>query len=156
MDVSYINPFLEASSHVIKEIAGFEVKLGKLYLKTSPYRCSGVVIIVGITGKIRGQATLSMDSKTALHVVSEMMMGASINELDELAKSALGELANMILGNSASIFYKRGITIDITPPSILTGENLEISCSKQKIVCVPMAWGDGTEHIDIDIAFMES
>lgn len=157
MDVSYINPFIEASSNVIKQSTGLNTKLGKIFLKTSPYKCSGVVMIVGITGKIKGQAVFSMEKSTALSVVSAMMMGTkTITELDEMSRSALGELANMILGNTASIFYKKGIILDITPPSVLTGDDLEISRVKQDIVCVPIVFGTKDKHIDLDIAFAES
>jgi len=37
MNVEYINPFIEASRAVLKQIAGIDVKLGSISLKNSPY-----------------------------------------------------------------------------------------------------------------------
>jgi len=47
-----------------------------------------------------------------------------------MSKSALSELTNMILGNTATLLYNRGVGVEITPPSFLMGENMQISPSK--------------------------
>lgn len=59
-----------------------------------------------------------------------MMMGMPVEELDELSKSAITELSNMILGNAATIFYNRSIKMEITPPALFVGDNMEISTPK--------------------------
>ncbi len=138
MNVEFINPFIEASEKVLNQLVGLEVKLGDIYVKNSPYNSESVAIIVGLTGKIRGQAMFNMSSETAIFIASSMMGGMQFTELDEISKSAISELANMILGNTATIFYNRGVGIEITPPSFLMGDNLQISPSKRKIVCIPL------------------
>ena len=65
--------------------------------------------------------------KPCFKIASAMMMGMKITELDEMSKSAIAESANMILGNAATILYNKGIKIEITPPSLMTGENIQIS-----------------------------
>ena len=79
-----------------------------------------------------------MNRSVALNIASNMMGGAEIAELDEISKSAISELANMILGNTATILYNKGIGIEITPPTFLMGENLQISNSKMTTICVPL------------------
>lgn len=154
MNVEYINPFIEASQTVLKQIAGMEAKLGKVYLKDSPYSSDNVIIIVGLTGKIRGQALFSMSKSLALSIASNMMGGVALAELDEISKSAISELTNMILGNTATILFNKGIGVEITPPSFLMGENMQISPSKMKTVCVPLMIGDNGQ-LDIDISVEE-
>jgi CheY-specific phosphatase CheX len=73
-----------------------------------------------------------MNKKVGLEIASGMMGGMQLAELDEISKSAISELTNMILGNTATILYNKGINIDITPPSFLMGENLQVSNSKVK------------------------
>ena len=51
MNVEYINPFIEASRTVLKQITGIDAKLGKIFVKTSPYASDNILIIVGLTGK---------------------------------------------------------------------------------------------------------
>ena len=155
MNVDYINPFIEASKNVLKGAANIDVSLGKIYIKTSPYLSDSVAIIVGVTGKIRGQASFSISIDLACKIASCMMMGMPVTELDEMAKSALSELGNMIMGNTATIFYGKGLKIDITPPTILTGSNMQFSTNKSQTVTVPLALSIGGS-MEIDVAFLEN
>ena len=151
MNIEYINPFIEASQTVLMQIANIEAKLGKVYLKESPYKGETVAIIVGLTGTIRGQALFIMNTQVALKIASKMMAGMPITELDEISKSAISELANMILGNTATILYNKGIGIEITPPSFVMGDNLQISTNKMKTICVPLFLNE-TDILEIDIS----
>lgn len=151
MNIEYINPFIEASQTVLKQITQLDAKLGKVFLKNSPYESEDILIMVGLTGKLRGQAIFSINKGFALKIASIMMMGMPVTEFDEMSKSALSELANMIMGNAATILYNRGIDIDITPPSLLVGENMQITTSKMKTVCIPLEFNE-SEKIDLDIS----
>lgn len=153
MNVEYINPFIEASQTVLKQIANLDVKLGKIFIKSSPYDSDSVVIIIGITGKIRGQVIFTMSKDVAKEIASSMMSGMPVPELDEISKSAISELTNMILGNTATILFNRGIGVEITPPSLLLGESMQISTNKLKTVCIPLLLSNGgTFEIDVSLA----
>ncbi len=154
MNIEYINPFIEASQTVLKQVANVDARLGKVFLKSAPYRGESILIIVGITGKIRGQAVFTMTKSVAFKIASAMMFGMPVEELNEISKSALSELTNMILGNTATILYNKGIGIEITPPSLLLGENLQISPSKMKTICIPLYLSD-EEILEIDISVEE-
>jgi len=152
MNIEYINPFIEASQTVLKQIAQIDVKLGKVYLKDSPYKSESIVIIVGITGSIRGQAIFTMSRELAMVIASSMMYGMEITEFDEIPKSAIAELTNMILGNAATLLYNKGVCIEITPPFLLLGDNVQISSNKMKTICVPLIIsGDNVIELDISI-----
>lgn len=154
MNIEYINPFIEASQTVLKQIAGIEAKMGKVYLKESPYRSDSVIVMVGLTGKMRGQAMFTMSKDVALEIASGMMGGMQVTELDEISKSAISELTNMILGNTATILYNKGVNIDITPPSFLMGENLQVSNTKAKTISIPLNFASGSSF-EIDLAIEE-
>lgn len=151
MKVEYINPFIEASEIVLRQMTGLNVKLGKVYLKDSPYKSDNVMVIVGLTGKMRGQVIFTMSKPVAIDIASKMMGGVVISELDEISKSAISELTNMILGNTATILYNKGIGIEITPPSFLLGENVEVSANKMRTVCIPLLLSNNN-IIEIDVA----
>lgn len=155
MNVEYINPFIEASQTVLKQIGEIEAKLGRVYMKSSPYSSDNVLVIVGLTGKMRGQTIFSMSQAAAMSIASTMMGGYPVTELDEITKSAISELTNMILGNTATILYNRGIGIEITPPSLLLGQNIQISSNKIKTVCVPLELSIG-QLLEIDISIEET
>ena len=128
--------------------------MGKVFLKESPYRSDSIIVMVGLTGKMRGQAMFCMNKKVGLEIASGMMGGMQLAELDEISKSAISELTNMILGNTATILYNKGINIDITPPSFLMGENLQVSNSKVKTICIPLDFTNGSSF-EIDLAIEE-
>ena len=151
MNIEYINPFIEASQTVLMQVASLNAKLGKVYLKTAPYSSEDIIIMVGLTGKIRGQAIFSMSRAFGLKIASAMMMGMPVTEFDEMSKSAISEMSNMIMGNAATILYNRGINIDITPPSLLMGENMQITPSKMKTICIPLLIGE-SDKIELDIS----
>ncbi|MBV7273361.1 chemotaxis protein CheX [Clostridium thailandense] len=154
MKVEYINPFIEASRNVIAETTGLNPVLGKIYIKDIPYMANSVVVMIGITGAIQGSVIISLKRTLACKIASAMMGGMLVPELDEIAKSAIAELCNMILGNTSNIFYKNNMDIDITPPTVLTGENMQFSIAKSVIVCVPLEFCD-EERMEIAITYKE-
>lgn len=151
MKVEYINPFIKASTEVLQMIAQITFTTGKPYTKLSPFTPSSVLIVVGITGAMQGQAVISMEEDLAKTVASKMMMGMPVNELDEMSKSAISELGNMIMGNAATLLYNDEIHVDITPPSLMVGDGITISSSTMTTVGVPLNSEFGTMTFDISL-----
>lgn len=151
MNVKYINPFIKASTEVLRMIAQLEFTTGKPYMKMSPFTPASVLIVVGITGQIQGQAIISMSSELAKTIASKMMMGMPVNDLDEMAKSALSELGNMIMGNAATLLFNDEVMVDITPPSLMVGAGITISSSTMTTIGVPLNCEYGTMSFDISI-----
>ena len=61
----------------------------------------------------------------------------------------------MILGNTATIFSKKNIHVDITPPTVLTGDNMQLSAAKSTVVCIPLILDDNAK-IELDISYVEN
>lgn len=154
MNAEYINPFLEASKTVFKQTANIDVSLGNISLKHPAYIDGGVMIVVGLTGKIRGHVIFSMPKEVALMVASSMMGGMVLAELNDISKSAISELTNMILGNAATILYGNGIGVEITPPSFLNADNPQISGDKSNIICIPLIFSDSVK-MEIGISVID-
>ena len=79
-----------------------------------------------------------------------MMMGMPVTELNDLSISAISELGNMIMGNTATILSTKGIGIDITPPTICRG-NISITTSYAKNICIPFSYNNKV-ILELDIA----
>ncbi|HBV87251.1 MAG TPA: chemotaxis protein CheX [Desulfosporosinus sp.] len=154
MKAEYINPFVSASTEMIDQVTGLKTKMGKIYIKNVPYRSEGILVIIGITGGFHGSVVLSFDKVTCCKIASAMMGCSMITELDEIAKSAIGELCNMILGYTATLFSKGKIVVDITPPTILTGDNIELSIPNTVVVCIPLIFEDESQ-IEINVSVAE-
>ncbi|MDR3120787.1 MAG: chemotaxis protein CheX [Clostridiales bacterium] len=152
MNIEYINPFIEASQSVLKTAADMSVRLGKVYIRSAPFEAGTPLIEVGLIGKIHGTGQLSIPVELAKKIVSRMMGGMEVGVLDELAVSALSELANMIMGNTATILYNRGIGIDITTPKMTFGDGKKSLPPDTRTISVPlMIDGDGVMELNISV-----
>lgn len=149
INVDHINPFLIASSKIFKEMCFIDPKVGRPYIKDPVFLDNTILIIIGFTGKMKGQVMISFEYEIALDIASKMIM-MTVSEMDEFAKSAISELGNMILGNAATIFSTHGIDIDITPPTIGTG-TMSFSHTYARNICVPFTYDDD-KKIEINIA----
>jgi chemotaxis protein CheX len=76
-------------------------------------------IQIGVTGHMTGDIVFGLSKPVALKIVSAMMGGFAITEIDDIGKSAISELGNMISGNACTMLYNQGVQIDITPPRVL-------------------------------------
>lgn len=151
MDVKLVNPFIEAFTQVVPQLGFGNIQKGSLSAKGQNLTCSGVIIVVGIVGAIKGNVVYCIGTEDAKKIASTMMMGMPIEELDEMSKSALSELANMLTATAATCFSNMDIHIDISIPTLLFGEDVDIKMSSNKVLCVQL-FAD-TIPIDINIAF---
>lgn len=149
INVDHINPFLIASSKIFKEMCYIDTKVGKPFVRDPIFLDNTILIIIGFTGKMKGQVMIAFEQEIALDIASKMIM-MQVTEMDDFAKSAISELGNMILGNAATIFSTQGIEIDITPPTLGTG-TMSFTHSYSKNICVPFEYED-TKRIAINIA----
>ena len=131
----YINPFIMSAVTILNQVCQLNVKMGKPYIKQANYEEETVTINIGITGEIKGQTIMAFPKAVACFVASRMMM-MPVTELDDISKSAISELGNMIMGNAATIFSTKQIGIDITPPVMIIG-SVEISTVTSNI-CIPI------------------
>ncbi len=151
MKAEYINAFIKASTEVLNNFVSEKFSVGKPFIRNNPFPTKEIIIMLGITGDIKGQAVFSLSEDMAKAVASGMMMGMPVDEIDEMAKSALSELGNMIMGNSATLLFNVGVKIDITPPSLVKGLSLEISSGGMETLCVPLVSTMGDIEFDIGI-----
>lgn len=87
-----------------------------------------VNVLIGLADGIKGNIIMGFRKSTALNIVSAMMGGMDIKEFDFMAKSALGELANMTLG-SALMKLKSDKVINLSPPTVAVGEDVALMVS---------------------------
>lgn len=151
MNAEYINPFLTAATKIVKDMCFIDLKIGKPYLSNAEFKEDTIIIMIGVTGEIRGQVLISFANNVACEIASKMV-GMPIEIMDELSKSAIGELGNMILGNTATTFSTKGIGIDITPPTICSG-NMSFNSFAQNI-SVPLLYEEN-KKIEFNIAIKD-
>ena len=151
INVDHINPFLMAASTIMRDACQMEMKIGRPYVKTTEFQSDSVIIMIGVTGEMRGQVLISFTTPKACQVASGMMMGMPVPELDDMAMSAISELGNMIMGNAATVFSVRNIGIDITPPTVGRGTG-KIDTMYTKNIAIPLLTDDSEVFMEMNIA----
>ncbi len=149
VNVEHINPFLMAATKILKEMCFVDAAIGRPYIKNPAFFDNTLLILIGFTGTMKGQAMIAFEDPVACDIASKMIM-MPVTEMDDLAKSAICELGNMIMGNTATIFSTKGIAIDITPPTIGNG-TMTFSTTYAHNICIPLEYGDH-KKIEIHIA----
>jgi len=119
MKAEYINPFLESARNVIEQMVQIRPSTGQLTIKDIQLVDHHVWIQIGMSGQMNGNIVFGLSESVALKIISAMMGGFVITEIDEMGKSAISELGNMISGNASTLLYNQGVRVDITPPRVL-------------------------------------
>ena len=153
MELNMINPFLESFEAVMPQLGFGNIRRGNPSVSEQQIQFTGVMIVVGIVGALKGNVVYCLDIEHAKTIASTMMMGMPVDELDDMSKSALSELANMLTATAATGFSELGLPIDISTPTLLDGENVSVKMSAKQVLCVRLFADD--MPIDINIAFEE-
>lgn len=149
MDVNHVNPFIEAFFNVMPQI-GFTNIEKKGVVVNNEIKSKGIIINLGIVGDAKGNVVYITDIESGKKIASKMMMGMPVNELDDMAQSALSELTNMLTANASINLSEIGVNVNISTPTLLYGEDIQIKMNVDKILCIQLTVDD--IPIDVNIA----
>lgn len=148
MKAEVINPFLESARIVIEQVIQISPSTGSLGIKEIELVDNHIWIQVGMTGQMSGNIIFGIAEAVALKIVSAMMGGYVITEMDEMGQSAISELGNMISGNASTILSNQGVMVDITPPKLMKSESM--SFLPRRALSIPLLM-DGIGELDIQV-----
>ncbi|HQI78295.1 MAG TPA: chemotaxis protein CheX [Petrotogaceae bacterium] len=145
LDVKIINATMDALKVAFVTAAKTDFKVQKPLMVKEVERIYDVITVIGFNGAIDGNLVYAVKREGAIIIVNNMMSGMlEINSLDEMALSAISELGNMVSGSIAMSLEKIGYSINITPPSVITGKDLQV-LSEGTILKFPGIIHDETE-----------
>jgi chemotaxis protein CheX len=105
------------------------------------FHCS-VTGMVGLAGIYSGILSIHCPQRLVLRITSNML-GMEVGEIGEFAYDALGEIANMLGGHVKQVFSKGGHDLNLSIPTVITGENYTVNCMAEKdCVIIPFTWRD--------------
>lgn len=125
MQAELINPFLTSSIQVIETIIQVKPKVGELQIKQISFTQDCVWLKIRIHGQLERDILFGFPEKMAMNIVSTMLGEYAVSEIDDMCRSAVAELGNMISGNASTMLYDNGIIVEITPPSIVTNDSAD-------------------------------
>ncbi|MCK5096969.1 MAG: chemotaxis protein CheX [Desulfobacteraceae bacterium] len=126
MDVTLINPFINATINVLETMAFMEVNAGKPFLKTDLVAIGDITGLMGLTGVANGTVAVTFQSKCILAIVSNMF-GEKMDEINSEIIDAVGELTNMISGQARRELEETGRSFKAAIPSVVAGPQHSIT-----------------------------
>lgn len=153
MKVTYINPFINSTTHVLETMAFTKVTCGKPYLKKDGVAKGDVSAVIGLTGDVKGTLSISFTEMSILAIVTKMF-GEEMNELNDEIKDAVGEITNMISGQARQELEGLGRSLKAAIPTVIMGKNHSIShMTSHPVIAIPFDTEDG--KFTIEISFEE-
>ncbi|WP_334075974.1 MULTISPECIES: chemotaxis protein CheX [Paenibacillus] len=110
-----LNSTIESMKHVFS----CPLQVGAPLLFDQSMIQSDVGVLVGIVGDLEGRLIIEGESRIFTYL-SQSMFGMPLE--GEMLHSFVGEMANMIAGNTSTMLANLGKRIDITPPTVMVGQ----------------------------------
>lgn len=151
MDVKHILPFLESLKSILEQFGVTHIERGALAKNDFMYVDTDITAVVGVVGQLRGNIAYSMSEETAKRIVSAMMMGMPVEQMDAMGRSAIGEFSNMVTGNASILLSNTGLEVDITPPSIIFGRDIYFIISQVDTLRIDMGTSIGKIEVNIGL-----
>ncbi len=85
-----------------------------------------VNVIVGFTGGIQGQMLFGMSKREASALAGILLM-EDLPEWGDMTASGMAEIANIVAGGCATALHQHGFVANITVPSVIAGEHVQIT-----------------------------
>lgn len=111
---------------------------------------SGVFIIIGMTGKVRGRMIYRLDTRSALSLANRLT-GQEDTILGEFGISALSEITNMVSGRTLASPEFGALNVDITPPTLFSGKSITLQSLKIDVILLPFHFQGGRLEVFIAI-----
>lgn len=151
MDLKLLNPFVDGAKIVYNHFGQNNIQKGRLEKKINLSTFRDVNIIIGIEKQLKGSVIYSMSYQTAKNIVSLMMKGKPITEFESIIKSGICEFVNMASANAATLYSKVNFTIDISPPTLIHGNNVFAMINRLDTIMLEMITPEGSVEVNIGL-----
>ena len=111
---------------------------------------SEVSVIVSFTGGIQGHMLLGMSREAACAMASTLLM-EEVTAFDDMTRSGVAEIANIVAGGCATALHREGFQTNITVPSVIAGERVQISWPNLFILETVLGLPVGEVHMAVGL-----
>lgn len=145
-----INPVLSATKSVFEAMLGCSPVRKGIVLKDSSQPRYEISAVIGVTGRANGTIALSLKSSTAIEVL-DRLVGIQAEEINAEVCDAIGELTNIIVGNTKAKMEELQLSISI--PNIITSSGHHVHYpSKVTPICIEFDSEIGPFTVEVGFA----
>lgn len=144
----FVNPFLQAASEVLILEIGEDPEPGEISLQLSASTTRDVTAVIGVLGQVTRIVLLGLAEATACAIVAKIL-NQDVAAFDDMAESAIGELANVIVGRAATLLGESGLASNVTPPTLIVGTGTRLSTLTYQRLVIPLRTRLGDLTIEV-------
>jgi chemotaxis protein CheX len=115
--------YFRNSSMVILSYFKINIKKIELLKKEAKDADIDLSVFVGITGNPRGLISFEMSNKTAMEI-TRSVGSATRTSLSKSQRDIMREISNQICGNALTDLWEHGYDSEMTPPSLISGDEI--------------------------------
>lgn len=148
----FINPFMDATVHVLKVQIEIDAIPGKYYVKTN----SGISLgdISGIihikADNFQGNVLVTISEDTYLKFLSKML-GEEFTKIDANNIDGIAELANMIFGQARISLNENGMGIKPAIPKAIMSKDSQHYSASGPFLVLPFSTQHGNLYLEIGL-----
>ena len=131
VDVSYINPFVEAVGHVFGTMLKVQPKRQAVKISDSDRTGERLTSMVGITGARHGCVALCLPPETALQLAGRML-GSELGDVNDEVIDAISELVNIIAGQAKAKF-NTDPPLELGLPTVVQGAGYRVKYPSKSV-----------------------
>jgi len=128
MNITSLEMFIDAAKAIFVEIGFLDLEINTTVDENNKY---DIIASIGITGEFSGFLIIRSNLQSSMNFINKMLsnigMEAEETNFGQFHKEAFGEILNQISGRATMLLESNGINSNITPPTILIGNNISIS-----------------------------
>ena len=152
LDTKFINLFLTSVETTFIKMLQCDVVRGKVSLIYNTTSEDNVAVLTGVIGDIHtGMVVYRMHNSTAQRMIDFLDPNSKTHQDRMMIYEGLGEVINIVSGNTMSKFLENDIPLNITTPSIISGNTFELFMLNHNTLSVDMLSSFGTMQIDLAI-----
>lgn len=114
----------DSAQSVLSKMCGIEIEASPVSQTEFPLERHGLSGIIGVSGSIRMTLVINLSEEFALSA-AEAFLGSRPKEIDADVIDCVGELANMIGGNTKERMSDPGLSLGL--PTVVVGEGHDVS-----------------------------
>ncbi|MFH0921597.1 MAG: chemotaxis protein CheX [Fibrobacterota bacterium] len=126
MSIDYINPFIEATKMVFKQMAFTDIEKKEVNAENGLRVHGDISGVMALSGKANGFVVISMGFDTAFDLVRKMTHGNVREDEESIIDGGVMELINIISGNAQAAFNQNKYHFDFTTPTMIKGKGHQI------------------------------
>lgn len=147
MDVSFVNPFIRATSETFKTMLNIDLEIKNPELKNEAKHTYDVSGVIGLSGEAQGIISLSFPKELSLDIVSQLL-GMEINTIGPDVTDGIGEIVNIVAGYAKQYLTEYKLSISLPNVVIGSGHTIAVPSGVPTII-VPLKFEKGEFAMEV-------